>query len=91
MNNETCFSALVPVLYDCEGKYEFSSEKQINNLCYKYFGRNGYKDVYYIPVNNRKPLLSSEDYVGDDTHPTAEGSRKFAEFLKDRVAKILNW
>ncbi|MGN0414678.1 MAG: hypothetical protein ACI4FX_04220 [Agathobacter sp.] len=45
MNNETCFSALVPVLYDCEGKYEFSSEKQINNLCYKYFGRNGYKDV----------------------------------------------
>ena len=53
--------------------------------------RNGYKDVYYIPVNNRKPLLSSEDYVGDDTHPTAEGSRKFAEFLKDRVAKILNW
>ena len=29
--------------------------------------------------------------MGDDTHPTAEGSRKFAEFLKDRVAKILNW
>lgn len=45
MNNETYFSALVPILYDCEGKYEFSSEQQIHDLCYKYFGKTGYKDV----------------------------------------------
>lgn len=45
LNNDTCFRALVPILYDCEGKYAFSSAKEINKACYKYFGKNGYKDV----------------------------------------------
>lgn len=45
MNNETYFSALKQVLYDGEGKYEFDSEKQLHNLCYKYFGKTGYKDI----------------------------------------------
>ena len=51
----------------------------------------GEKDLYFIPVNDEGPLLSSDDFAGDDTHPIDKGHQKIAEFLKDKVATILGW
>lgn len=51
--------------------------------------KKGDKTLYYIPLNKDKPLLLDEDYVGDSIHPTQEGSRKIAEYLKDKVEPIL--
>lgn len=48
-------------------------------------------EVCYIPLNEGRPLLAADDYVGDYTHPTSEGSRKLAIFLNDKVKKIMNW
>ena len=50
---------------------------------------NGDKDLYYIPLNKDTPLLNDSDYVGDGVHPTQEGSRKIAEYLKNKVETIL--
>lgn len=52
---------------------------------------SGDDKLYYIDINENGPLLSADDYVGDNTHPTKEGATKIALFLKDRVAKIMNW
>lgn len=51
----------------------------------------GEKELYFIPVNDKEPLLSSDDFAGDDTHPIDKGHQKIAEFLKDKVASILGW
>ena len=51
----------------------------------------GEKELYFIPVNDKEPLLSSDDFAGDDTHPIDKGHQKIAEFLKDKVASILEW
>ena len=47
---------------------------------------NGDKALYYIPLNKNTPLLDDFDYAGDGVHPTQEGSRKIAEYLKDKEA-----
>ena len=47
--------------------------------------------LYFIPMNEDGPLLSESDYVGDNTHPTKEGSTKIATYLKDKIAAILGW
>ena len=51
----------------------------------------GDKKLHFIPVNEAGPLLAETDYVGDNTHPTKEGSAKIAAYLKDKVAAILGW
>ena len=45
INNDTIMKATDLIICDYENKYCFDSEKQIYNLCYKYFGKSGYKDV----------------------------------------------
>ncbi|MBQ1867642.1 SGNH/GDSL hydrolase family protein [Selenomonas sp.] len=52
---------------------------------------SGEEDLYFIPVNDKEPLLSSDDFAGDDTHPIDKGHQKIASFLKDKVADILGW
>ena len=49
----------------------------------------GDKQLYYIPLNDGTPLLTDADYVGDGVHPTKEGSRKIAQYLKPIVEKII--
>ncbi|MCR5440070.1 MAG: hypothetical protein K6F01_11660 [Selenomonas sp.] len=51
----------------------------------------GEQQLYFIPVNDKEPLLSADDFAGDDTHPIDKGHQKIAEFLKDKVASILGW
>lgn len=51
----------------------------------------GDKNIHYIEINEHKPLLNPTDFIGDNVHPTKEGSRKVAKFLLPRVKKILNW
>ena len=51
----------------------------------------GDKNIYFIAVNEYKPLLAAADYADGNTHPTKEGSAKFAEYLKDKVSTILGW
>ncbi|SHK60980.1 GDSL-like Lipase/Acylhydrolase family protein [Selenomonas ruminantium] len=51
----------------------------------------GDRQLYYIPLNEPRPLLSSTDYQGDNTHPTIAGAKKIALYLRDRVARILDW
>ena len=53
--------------------------------------QKGDRDIYFIPINERGALLEVDDYVGDNTHPTKAGSRKIADYLKDKVAGILGW
>ena len=38
-----------------------------------------------------EPLLKEADYANDLTHPTAEGARKIALYLKNKVAAIMQW
>ena len=51
----------------------------------------GDKKLYFIPVNEGKPLLQDEDYAGDGTHPTAAGAKKIAGYLRGPVAAIMGW
>lgn len=51
----------------------------------------GDKNIYYIEINEKKPLLEPSDFVDGQVHPTKEGSKKVAEFLFPRVKKILGW
>ena len=51
----------------------------------------GEKNIHYIPLNVPEPLLKEADYANDLTHPTAEGARKIALYLKDKVAAIMQW
>lgn len=45
--------------------------------------------VSYLPLNNHGPLLAPEDYVGDGTHPTKQGSAKLAAYLAPKLADLL--
>lgn len=47
--------------------------------------------VFYIAINEGRPLLEPSDYAGDNTHPLKSGAKKIALFLKDKVAGILGW
>ncbi|ORT99760.1 hypothetical protein D081_1644 [Anaerovibrio sp. JC8] len=60
------------------------TEKAVKELI-----KQGDKAIYYIPLNKGTPLLQASDYVGDGVHPTQEGSRKIAEYLKDKVETML--
>lgn len=51
----------------------------------------GEPQIYFIPVNEEKPLLSPSDYTDGDTHPNVKGSALLAKYLKDKVAAILGW
>ena len=51
----------------------------------------GDKNIHYIEINEKVPLLKASDFIGDNVHPTKEGSKKTAEFLLPKVKKILNW
>lgn len=51
----------------------------------------GDKNLHYIPLNVPEPLLQEADYANDLTHPTAEGAKKIALYLKDKVANIMQW
>jgi len=57
----------------------------------KYFNDRGDRKVYYVAINEKKPLLSEDDYTDGETHPNKNGSRKAAKFLKDKIAAILAW
>ena len=46
--------------------------------------------LYYIPVHPAARLQPA-DFVGDETHPTAEGAQKIADYLKPIAAAILGW
>ncbi len=47
--------------------------------------------LYFIPVNEEKPLLTADCYADGETHPTQKGSAILAEYLKDKIAAILGW
>ena len=51
----------------------------------------GDRKVYFVPLHEDGPLLEESDYIDGKTHPTKEGSRKIADYLKDKVAAILGW
>ena len=51
----------------------------------------GDKKLYFIPLNEKRPLLETSDYAGDNTHPLKTGAKKMALYLKDKVANILGW
>ncbi len=51
----------------------------------------GYSRLYFIPVNEEKPLLTAEDFADGVTHPTQKGSSILAEYLRDKISAILNW
>jgi len=51
----------------------------------------GDNNIYYIAINEGRPLLEPSDYAGDNTHPLKSGAKKIALFLKDKVAGILGW
>lgn len=45
INNDTIMETASVTICHYENKYCFDSQKQVHNLCYKYFGKTGYKDV----------------------------------------------
>ncbi len=51
----------------------------------------GMKDVYFVSLNDPKPLLQESDYAHDSTHPLQEGHDKIAAYLKDKIAAIMGW
>ncbi len=51
----------------------------------------GYEKLYFISINENGPLLKPDDFADGTTHPTKEGSKKLAAYLKDKVAAILGW
>ena len=51
----------------------------------------GESNIYFIPVNEERPLLSAGDYTDGETHPNRNGSSRLAGYLKDKVAAILGW
>ena len=51
----------------------------------------GDNNLFFLPLNEEKPLLEAQDYVGDNTHPLKNGSKKIALYLKDKVAEIPGW
>lgn len=51
----------------------------------------GMKDVYFIPINEKTPLLQESDYAHDSTHPLQSGHDKIANYLKDKIAAIMGW
>ena len=65
MDNKTYFCALALILCGYEDKYSFDSEKQVHNLCYKYFGKTGYKDVTdskYFCSQDGKIIVNGGDW-----------------------------
>lgn len=65
--------------------YKYISDA-VNEL--KILGDN---NINYIEINKNRPLLSPNEFIGDNVHPTKEGSKKVAEFLLPKVKKLLNW
>ena len=51
----------------------------------------GDKNLYYITINENGPLLVESDYTKDSTHPLKSGATKIANYLKDKVAAIMDW
>ena len=49
----------------------------------------GDKNMYYVPLNKDKPLLLTEDYGSDKTHPLARGHEKIVSFLYPILNRIL--
>ena len=76
-----CVEALPTMIGPRAGRWTATAVKELQ--------RQGDKALYYIPLNKDKPLMDDEDYVGDGTHPSKEGSKKIALFLLDKVKNIL--
>ena len=76
-----CVEALPTMIGPRAGRWTAAAVKELQ--------RQGDKALYYIPLNKDKPLMDDEDYVGDGTHPSKEGSKKIALFLLDKVKNIL--
>ena len=57
----------------------------------KEMNSQGDDKIYFISFNEKGPLLKAEDFADGNTHPTKEGSRKLAVYLKEKVAGILGW
>jgi lysophospholipase L1-like esterase len=51
----------------------------------------GDKKLYYIGLNEERPLLEAADFADGNTHPLIKGDEKIASYLKDKIAKIMNW
>lgn len=47
--------------------------------------------VYFVPLNDKAPLLAPEEYTDWSTHPNILGHIKVAAYLKDKVAAIMEW
>ena len=47
--------------------------------------------MYFIPINDKAPLLAPEDYTDGRTHPNILGHIKTAAYLKDKIAAIMEW
>lgn len=47
--------------------------------------------VYFVPIHGTALQLLSTDFIGDDTHPTIEGSKKLAAYLYGEVERIMGW
>jgi len=47
--------------------------------------------VYFVPLNDKAPLLGSEDYTDGRTHPNILGHIKVAAYLKDKISAIMEW
>jgi hypothetical protein len=87
MNNKTYANALIAILPDCEGKSQFSSAKEIQKLCYKYFGKTGYKDVttggYFNYVDGELQAVGGD---WGESYPTCKITKK--KKVKDGVYDI---
>ena len=47
--------------------------------------------IYFVPLNDKTPLLAPEDYTDGRTHPNILGHIKVAAYLKDKIAAIMEW
>lgn len=48
-------------------------------------------EVYFVPLNDKAPLLAPEEYTDGSTHPNILGHIKAAAYLKDKIAAIMEW
>ena len=55
----------------------------------EYFNELGDKNIHYVEINNKKPLLNQSDYADGEVHPNKNGSKKIAEFLLPKVKNII--
>lgn len=85
-NPEKPIICVEPVPSNVGPKVRKSIEQAVSEMV-----KDGHEKIYFIPLNEKSPLLKEEDFRDGETHPTVEGDTKLANYLEPIVAKLLGW